>query len=151
MEIKETKDIKIVGLKIETSMHDSAAMIPKLWEQFIPRISEINNNLSTDVCYGYCVMKNKDDFSYYAASGVSDDSKMPEGMESDTIPGKKYAVFQHKGKLETLNDTYQNIPTELHKANLKDVGPWFELYDERYKHDEDDSEFDIYVGIEEAE
>ncbi len=123
--------------------------IRELWSQFGPRMSEIPNPAEHGTSYGICdSMNDKGEFSYLAGIAVTDDSQIPEGMKSKRIPAGKYAVFTHKGSLDKLDATYDLIYKKwLPNCGCELRGYDFELYDERFKFFEPDSEFDIYIAI----
>lgn len=71
-------------------------------------------------------------------------------MDSKVLKGGKYAVFTHKGKLDTLHMTYEFIwgTWVLCSGYEIDLRDDFEFYDERFLGpDQDASEFDIYIPI----
>jgi AraC family transcriptional regulator len=80
---------------------------------------------------------------------VSDVAGQPEGMVSRVAPAGKYAKFVHKGKLNTLAHTYGFIHTNWFPSSGKQrrPAPEIEVYDERFKMDSDDSEFDILIPV----
>jgi predicted transcriptional regulator YdeE/DNA-binding transcriptional MerR regulator len=127
--------------------------IGQMWGRFIPRINEpkrINPLLS----YGLCSMDIKDagegEFEYVAAVEVPDDKDIPDGMVYREVPERKYAVFTHHGKLETLGETYQYIyNTGLAQAGLQIHPDQFdmEVYAEDFAPDSDNSKLYIYVAV----
>ena len=85
-----------------------------------------------------------------AALMVNSTDDIPEGMTYKNIPAHKYAKFTHKGKLDKLGETYNYIYQNwLPKSEYKHDGKAIELewYDNRFKVDSDESEFDIYISI----
>ena len=65
------------------------------------------------------------------------------------IPAQKYAVITHVGSLDNLNDTYNHLYSNWPKESGNEFsgGAEFELYDERFKFGQLDSEMDIYRPI----
>jgi AraC family transcriptional regulator len=83
---------------------------------------------------------------------VSEPGEVPEGMVVRHIPAYRYAVFTHKGRLDTLGDTYQYIyQTWLPQSGVTLHPDKFdlELYDDRWISDSEESAFDILVAIQE--
>jgi AraC family transcriptional regulator len=129
--------------------------IPQLWAKWNARWDELENPVG-DCCYGACFSNpggaKEGEFEYIACIEVSDASQVPSGMVARDIPAYKYAVFTHRGKLDTLQDTYKYIyETGLSRSGLEVHPDKFdmELYDDRFIPDSDESEFDILVAIKE--
>ena len=144
--------IRIVGMKYYGENKNNE--IPRLWEQFIPRINEIGNHRGLDVYYGICYpiedSAEKGEFEYIASIGVNDLDEIPEGMVGRTIPGQNYAIFTHKGSLKRLAETYKYIYGTWHPKSGYELlkAPDFEYYDKRFDPDnEEESEIDIYIPI----
>ncbi|MCD4820456.1 MAG: GyrI-like domain-containing protein [Candidatus Cloacimonetes bacterium] len=150
----EKESFKIVGMSVKTTMKNNK--IPNLWNEFMPRVEEIRDFCVPIVAIGLCPYEGVDyedyndetEFEYIAGIMVNEISEIPEGMISREIQTNKYAVFTHKGKLDNLGDSYQKAMIWL-KENGKTLvnEDEFELYDERFKFGEDDSEMDIYFPI----
>ena len=153
--IVEKDAFKIVGLRkmfTAETMHE----IPELWNQFFPHVKDITGTEEMPVCYGACYHDPSnpeqpgDEFEQIAAVDAVDGREIPEGLTVRDVEAGKYAVFTHKGKLETLKETYgyiYGVWAKRDDVQLK-AGHMFELYDERFKYGQDDSEMFIYVPIE---
>ena len=128
--------------------------IKQLWDEFLPREESIKNRIHPAIGYGVCYPVEDPDsataFEYLAAVEVSNLDEIPERMMGRTIPAQKYAVFSHRGSVDTITETYQAIYTlwqpksgcELIKA------PDFEYYDERFNPvNPETSELDIYIPV----
>ena len=94
------------------------------------------------------IEKHPDEFWYLAGCENTGD-EVPENFELKYIPAGRYVVFTHKGKLNTIKETYNYIFGHwIHKT--KDEyreAPELELYDERFSEDSESSEMDIYVPV----
>ncbi|MCD4655971.1 MAG: GyrI-like domain-containing protein, partial [Planctomycetes bacterium] len=95
-------------------------------------------------------MEPNGEFEQIAAVDAVEGREIPDGMIERSIDASKYAVFTHKGKLDSIKDTYNYIYSVwVPKGERKlRAGNTFELYDERFKYQQDDSEMDIYIPIE---
>lgn len=156
-EFIEMTDFTVVGLLTLNS--NKCNMIPKLWERFMPREKEIKNILKPNVGFGvtFGMQEEKEEkeekgytFFYLVGLPVKNADSIPEGMIFKNIPAHKYAKFTHKGPLSGLGETYDYIyMTWLPESKYECDGSACELewYDERFKMDSEDSEFDIYVPI----
>lgn len=129
--------------------------IHAMWGDFNTRSAEIQN-FTGKCAYGACFAEPEGaaegEFEYVACFEVSESGEVPEGMVVRHIPAYRYAVFTHKGKLDTLGDTYQYIfQTWLPQSGVTLHPDKFdmELYDDRWISDSDESEFDILVAIQE--
>lgn len=132
---------KIVGLQCDTEMGKTMEHLPKLWDQFMPRISEIKNCVDVKVGYGVSTAEDPTSkkFKYLAGVEVTDDREIPSGMVSITIKPRKYAVFTHKGPVARIGETYDAIWKEWLPASGKKIdmrAPCLERYDERFRDDE---------------
>ena len=142
----------IVGLStLTTSM--THRFISNLWDRFDDHSNEVTEILEHDAYIGvsFNMLEDKTDFIYYYMAGliVNDISNIPEGMSFKIINRQKYAKFTHIGPLSKLEQTYKMI----YENWLPDSdfvyadGCEIQWYDERFKAEEQDSEFDIYVPI----
>ncbi len=146
----EKDEIKLVGMMERIVMPNNT--IGLLWEKFNSRFGEIKNTVNNMVCYGVADnMAEPISFDETVATEVSDFEDIPEGMIAKIIPARKYLVFTHKGLITdgSLMKTYEKIYSEIPPAlEFKiDYDFNFELYDERFSHDSEESEFDIYVPV----
>ena len=75
---------------------------------------------------------------------------LPSDIVTETIPSGKFAVFTHKGSLESILKTYQYIwgTWAMLTTETIDARDDFELYDVRFTgRGNDNSEIDIYILI----
>jgi len=144
----EKKGFKAAGMRYEGKM--TGTEIPQLWDRFVPRIDEPKNRINSPVSYGICIDGDAEgNIDYVAAVEVSDFDNLPDGFASVEIPDNKYAVFTHKGPISKFHDTVQYVYGKwLRESGVeKAMAPDFEIYDERFKGDAEDSECDLYVSI----
>ena len=150
----EKEAFKVVGMRDMFTMQNNT--IPQLWEAFAPRIKEVTGNEEMPVCYGVCFcdpadpMEPNAEFEQIASVEGVEGREVPKGMIERKIEASKYAVFTHKGKIDSLGDTYGYIygVWAIKSGHKIKAGNMFEMYDERFKHGKDDSEMDIYIPIE---
>ena len=156
----ELAEKKVVGMgtkfiSIMSPDKNNFSLIPALWNQFMPRIGEIKNRAG-GWCYGLVealpesdAKSHNDELFYIACAEVLDFEAIPAGMVKRVIPAGRYACFTHKGKLDRLEHTMNYVyGSWLPKSNtqLRDA-PHLELYDHRFAHDSDKSEFDILLPV----
>lgn len=127
--------------------------IAAMWEQFLPRMGEIRTTNPLE-SFGVCRMAPglpPGEFEYIAGLEVDADHPVPEGMVKVTLPAARYAVFEHRGGLETLQDTFHKIAVEyLPNSGLTRVTPEvdIEVYDDRvFRGFSPESILYIYVAV----
>jgi AraC family transcriptional regulator len=145
---------KLIGKRIPMSFSNNKTF--ELWRGFMPRKKEIKNNISSDL-YSIEVYKPlffehfspEAEFEKWASVEVTDFNKIPEGMETITLPGGLYAVFLYKGPASEGAKTYQYIfGTWLPNSDyLVDTRPHFALMGEKYKNEEPDSEEELWIPV----
>lgn len=148
MKTKHKKEMKIIGIPVETNVQECISpknKLPKIWEEFTKRMSEINDKVNLS-CLGVSFTKSTKDcsFTYICGIEVKEVKDIPEGMISVIVPESDYAVYTHKGPLKCLGETYAQATEEL---KGKEKSFWFELYDKRFKKDSEDSELEIWCAI----
>ena len=142
----------IVGMQIRSSLKNNE--VPQLWMIFSPRENEIQHVINSSnfwgVSFDYEYEKGDTEFSHIVGREVTSTDDIPDGMTFIEIPASTYAVFTHKGSLDSFGKTYNDIyGIWLPKSNYKynESAPELELYDERFQFGLPDSEMDIYVPI----
>lgn len=152
-EIVTQERMQLVGVKTEFYSVDSeknnmADKLPLLWDEFVPRMEEIQHKVS-GLAYGVIQQtKEKTDLlEYYAAVEVSDINDLPEGMVSVEIPASTYAKFTHKGNVASINNTVNYVYSSwlMQSDKRHTYGADLEIYGEEYIPDSDDSV--VYYSI----
>jgi len=142
----------VIGLEEEDAMEGGKMM--ELWGAYFENKDNIPNPIS-DTAYGITYFgKNYNPqtmkgYKYFVGRQVKDLDNVPQNLLGHEVPAANYAVFEHKGKIETIGNTYAYIFGEWLKQSgkkpaMQDV---FELYDERFIHDSDNSVLEIWVPI----
>lgn len=123
--------------------------IPQLWEQFIAHIGKVPGQ-KDDVTYGICC--NPDDkgsFEYIAGVEISKLDDLPDQYRWVEIQPQYYAVFEHKGSLETLPKTFEYIwktwlPNSAHEAA---DAPEFERYSADFNPQTGEGTLEIWLPL----
>jgi AraC family transcriptional regulator len=134
----------IVGMNIRTK--NFSPEIPALWPKFVARISEIENPAEKYVAYG--VMRPQPDaLLYMAGVSVSKLGRIPEGMESVSIPAGTYAVFSYP--ISQLGKGFGEIYNQiLPKSGLRLVpGPSLERYGEDFQAHDPQAPVGIWIPV----
>lgn len=154
--IVDLPEFKVIGVRQTVTLKTAQDKIAKQWRNFNPRVREIPNKDGEHVAYGICEYVDFSDFTEetpyneLVSVGVTSLGEIPEGMTGKVIPACKYAVFTHKGKTDTLMQTYDYIyktwlPNSGYELAKHDD---FELYDYRFIGVNDpNSELDIYIPV----
>jgi predicted transcriptional regulator YdeE len=135
----------VVGMVYEGKNENNE--IAEMWGRFNPRISEITDIIGD--AYGVCEPAKEDGtFRYLAGMAVSGAGQVPDGMETWEVQAQQYAVFPTT--LPTIGETYKYIFEDwLPSSGYAYAGtPDFELYDEDFDPEVEDSIFSIFVPIE---
>jgi AraC family transcriptional regulator len=143
---------KLVGRRLKMSFADNRTRA--LWQLFMPRLKEIGNRVSGDKfslqIYGEPLRLGdlNQTFEKWAAVEVSDFADAPPELETFTLRGGLYAVFDYRGS-STDNRIFIYIFTEWLPASgyLLDDRPHFEILGDKYKNADPESEEEIWIPI----
>lgn len=151
--IVKLKEKKLIGQHVAMSLSQNTTK--QLWEQFAPKIKEIENRLSQNKISlqiypdsYYKEFKLDAKFVKWAAVEVSCFGTIPKLMKSFIIPEGLYAVFKYTG-LSSDNSFFNYIFSEwLPNSNYEiDTRPHFEVLGKNYKNNDIYSEEDIWIPI----
>ncbi len=137
----------VVGLRIHTK--SKAPEIVNLWQQFGPRMGEVQHLAEPGVSYG--LMDHFDQargaLDYMAGEAVEQVVDLPAGMIRLDVPANTYAVFE--ATLPTIGETFDAIYSAwLPNSGYQQVaGPYFEHYGETFNPDEPTSKLAIYIPV----
>lgn len=154
--IKTKPAFTLVGLRyFGRNQHGE---IPKLWETLNHRVEELGGlpHNTQEAAIGLCITPDDEptegDFEYVAGFPVSKVDMVPEDFIVRHVPEQTYAVFEHKGDLASLSETYEYIyETWLPQSGFELASKMdFEYYNEDFKDFEPDSVFYIYLPIRKA-
>jgi AraC family transcriptional regulator len=153
--IQTTSKKSLIGTSVTMSIAENKTR--ELWQGFMPRRKEIKNSLNTDLI---CIQVYDDAldfkaftpntlFQKWAAIEVTDTADAPKGMQTFTLPGGTYAVFDYKGAASAFAPTFRYIFYEwLPQSGYElDTRPHFEVLGAKYKNEDPESEEEIWVPI----
>ncbi len=157
--IETIAEKKLVGKCLKMSLSNNKTF--ELWQSFMPRRKEIQNNLTTDLfslqtyndSFDFQNFNPTIEFTKWALVEVSDYENIPENMEAHTLKGGLYAVFIHKGPASEGGRTFQQIfgswlPNSEYDIDNRDH---FEILGEKYKNNAPDSEEEVWIPIKRKE
>ncbi len=152
IEILQTK--KLVGKSLKMSLTNNKT--GELWGSFAPKIKDIKNKCTTDkismqvydASYHTNFNPNKE-FEKWATVEVADFKDVSNEMETFTLNGGKYAVFDYKGSSSDSSTFFQYIfMTWLPNSEYQlDNRPHFEVLGAKYKNNDPSSEEEIWIPI----
>ena len=152
--IETLTEKKLIGKRITMSLSNNKTV--ELWRSFMPRRKEIENNIGTNLysmqIYDPLYFSNFNsnaDFEKWATIEVTNFDKVPDEMDTFTIPSDLYAVFTYKGDISLAAQTFQYIfATWLPNSEfILDDRPHFEILGEKYKNNDPTSEEEIWIPI----
>lgn len=150
------KNISTLGLLTEliNSQTDNFLIIKNHWKKFNAELKKQNLIPTGRNWEKYGITFKTDETYFYLTAIPQNKMIFPEYFVKKEIPKGEYEVFTHKGKMEnvklTINDIYKNI---IPNSNLtiehysKSGFIHFEKYDYRFNWDNPTSEIDIYLPI----
>lgn len=137
----------VVGLRIHTK--PMTPEIPHLWDQFAPRMDEVQHPAEPGVSYG--LMDHFDhklgELDYMAGNPVETVGDLPTGMTHWDVPANTYAVFE--ATLPTLGETFDHIYNKwLPTSGYQQApGPYFERYGETFDPHDPNSKLSVYIPV----
>jgi len=139
---------KVMGMKYHGN--NANQEIAQMWGELNQRAGEIP--MTGECAYGVCLMLPDAPaglFEYVAGFKVENANHIPAGMVVIDVPENQYAVFAHRGLLDTLGQTYQGIVEDwLPRSGYTPVSGYdMEVYTEEWKGDSPDSVFYIYEPV----
>ncbi len=108
--IEDKPALLLVGVQRRYRCDDKSG-IPGQWEAFLQRITEIDNRVS-EVAYGLCMNATETEFDYFCGLEVPADSPTPPNFATVALPAQRYAIFQHRGRVEGIVNTVHSIFTQ---------------------------------------
>ncbi|XEC96675.1 GyrI-like domain-containing protein [Paenibacillus tarimensis] len=116
-----------------------------VWPFLFKRLDEVSDRLNELETIGL-IKRNEHGYLAGVETGIL--SEVPEGMSSYTIPEGKYAAVTHRGPLSKINETFEGLINWLGTNNYEQFDViCFEVYDNRYKGEDSESEFDMFIQI----
>lgn len=155
--IRQIKEVMLIGIRYKNTLDKNRSL--EMWNVFNARAKEIKNCVAGIRGYGVCEVdldfdlnkfSEKTEFNQFIGAEVCSFNEIPQDMVAKTLVGGKYAVFTHKGKMDTLRMTYEYIwgTWVLCSGFEIDQRDDFEFYDERFLGlDNELSEFDICIPV----
>lgn len=152
--IETLTEKKLIGKRVLMTLGNNKTQ--QLWQSFMPRHKEITNRVGTHL-FSMQVYASQQNFANitldtelekWAAVEVSDFLGVPAEMETYTLPGGLYAVFNYKGLSTDPSIFHYIFGTWLPASGYTiDARPHFEILGEKYKNNDPNSEEEIWIPI----
>ncbi|MEO0606222.1 MAG: AraC family transcriptional regulator [Myxococcota bacterium] len=130
---EERERVAVVGLRtpfhgVDSDKNNVAAKIPALWDAFTERMDELEGD--RDVYFGLITCETGSDALQYLACGDLV-GRVPDAMVVDAVPAGTWAVFEHRGPPEGLDNTVNFVYSTWLPNNRSwrhSYGPDLEIY-----------------------
>ena len=144
---------KLIGKNILMSLVENKTA--ELWKSFMSQRNEIKNTLSLDLIsmqvYApshFIEFNPSNEFEKWACAEVSNFDILPAGMQTFTLEGGRYAVFEYKGSSADPSIFQYIYGVWLPKSMYElDHRPHFEVLGAKYKNNDPNSEEEIWIPI----
>ena len=144
---------KLIGKRLTMSLAENKT--GELWRSFMPGRRDISNNLTNDLISlqvykptHFEDFKPTNEFEKWATIEVTNFDNVPADMETFTLAGGFYAIFDYKG-LNTDYSIFQFIYATWLPGSEYDLDdrPHFEILGDKYKNNDPTSEEEIWIPI----
>jgi AraC family transcriptional regulator len=108
-----------VGLSARISFGRAPQTIPAQWQRFMPEYGGIPDKAQPIPVGVSANLDDEGNFDFVCAAEVKRFTDTPSGLVKLTVPRQTYAVFQHRGHVSTLNQTYDATWNDWLPANGK--------------------------------
>ncbi|MFB9328135.1 GyrI-like domain-containing protein [Paenibacillus aurantiacus] len=116
-----------------------------VWPVLFTRMGELTGRINERETLG---LIKRSQHGYLAGVETELSSRVPEGMFAYAIPAGEYVSLTHRGPVSRINDTFERLISWLTSNGYEPYDVvCFEVYDERFRGEDDTSEFDIYVQV----
>ena len=144
---------KLVGIHMEMSLSDNKTQ--QLWQQFMPRRSEVLDRTSSEFLSMQVYTDSRQLFestalfTKWAVVEVATHAEIPRGMDAYTLDGGKYVVFIHEGPASAAPKTWRYIsgswlPTSKYELDDREH---FEVLPEDYNPLDPEAREEVWVPI----
>jgi AraC family transcriptional regulator len=151
--IESLKEKKLVGKRLTMSLVNNKT--GELWRKFMPKRRKITNNVSNDLISiqvykptHFADFKPTNEFEKWATVEVTNFESVSTEMETFSLAGGLYAVFDYKGSSNDSNIFQYIFGTWLPTSDyFLDDRPHFEVLGDKYRNNDPNSEEEIWIPI----
>jgi AraC family transcriptional regulator len=152
IKIETLPELKLAGLTYAGQFTALGTEMPKIWAVFLSREEELGGKKG--VRYAVTLQERGGINIECVAGEVADLNAVPDGMVALRVPGRRYAVFTHRGPMTAVQATYVTAFAAMEQLGLRpDATGWrLERYDRRFTPSVDsptrpDNAFEILVPL----
>lgn len=152
LKITELPEMIFAGYSVEIK-NNQMELLDKAWMNLMKDFMKIKNAVKTSemwgISYDYTMNGATMFFKYLAGIQISKTSALPKGMTDYKVAKQTYAVFPHKGKMDKIKITYEEIYKKLIPASGYNAtnAPVLELYNQEFKINDEQSVMYIYIPV----
>jgi AraC family transcriptional regulator len=151
--IENLTEKKLIGKRISMSLANNKT--GELWQNFMPKRRIISNNVSNDLISlqvykptHFSDFKPDNEFEKWATVEVTNFDVVPVDMETFSLEGGLFAVFDYKGSGSDPSIFQYIFRTWLPDSDyMLDTRPHFEVLGDKYKNNDPSSEEEIWIPI----
>ncbi|MDX1904378.1 MAG: GyrI-like domain-containing protein [Thermonemataceae bacterium] len=144
---------KLIGKRLTMSLANNRT--GELWQNFMSKRREISNNITNDLISmqvykptHFADFKPSNEFEKWATVEVTNFENVPTEMETFSLAGGLYAVFDYKGSSNDPSVFQYIFGTWLPSSDyVLDDRPHFEVLGDKYKNNDPNSEEEIWIPI----
>jgi len=107
IKVVEKEEMKVVGISWNGT-YSQLETVPQLFREMKGRLQEVPNPVDDSILVAPFHGR-ETEFTYYVTTPVKEIQQIPEGMVGFTIPRKNYVCTTHKGSIEEVENTYQQV------------------------------------------
>jgi len=137
----------LAGLRRHHGFVDAGATIAAQWADF--RAAGEPPGAAPGVAYGVICGAGEGSFEYLSGMQARDFTALPPGMGRMRVPAQHYAVFEHRGAVAGLKETWRRALDEwLPGSGYRSAErPDFERYDARFDPATGRGVVEVFVGV----
>ncbi|MEL6216268.1 MAG: GyrI-like domain-containing protein, partial [Pseudomonadota bacterium] len=157
-ELCERDAMRVVGFRthfygVESEKNNLGDVLPQLWAQYLPRADETPYPVPGD--YFGVVSQDEHDpeqLVYHACRAVERETELPDGMASMVVPAATWAIFEHRGEAQNIDQTVNYIySTWLATSPWRHTfGPDLEIYGDRWHETSPESVMHYAIPVQSA-
>ncbi|MEY8847926.1 GyrI-like domain-containing protein [Psychroserpens sp. XS_ASV72] len=145
----------IAGMRTKTCMVHIMKDTQDIAKQFMPRRHEVNHRIGNHVFsiqnFGpdFSPANPHSEFEKWIGIEVSEIDALPKDIKSFVIPTGTYAVFDYKGSMKDFSAFRARIFQEWlpNSDYILDDRPHFEIVDENYRKDLNNTEESVWIPV----
>ena len=153
-EIVDLSALHLAGMRTrfygpESEKNNMSHKLEELWAGFMPFLPELPHRADAESGYGVLQDTGRAELTYWAAVPVLSEAKVPMPFTSMNLPAARYARFEHRGDVRSLDFTVNYIYSNwlLRSGMRHTYGCDLEFYDRRYVPGSTDSVISYLIPV----